>query len=214
MVKLNKLIKFSKDCGSQPLVFIFRYFYFKIQGKQLIADNRVIINNLRNLTTNAEVKIGIDNTGFATKHDRTFLNLNGKLIFEGNFTIGKGCRFDISENGIVQVGKNGYIIGFSDFIISHGLKIGDNCAISWGCQFLDNDFHEFDYEGRKTTTNNEIVIGDNVWIGCKVSVYKGVKIANGCVIAANSVIKSSFTDENVLIAGNPAKIIKQNISWK
>ncbi len=94
----------------------------------------------------------------------------------------------------------------------HKLKIGDNCAISWNCQFLDEDFHEIKYQGKKETPE-EIIIGNKVWIGSNVCVYKGTFIPNGCVIASNSVVKGGFEEENVLIAGNPAKVIKRNISW-
>lgn len=215
MIKFQKLIGFSQISESNKFVFIFRYLYFKMHKKQIISDNKVEIHHLENLETNGELRIGIENTGFATKHDRTLLRLKGKLKFNGNFSIGKGCKFDIAENGYVEIGKSGYAIGFSNFIISYGLKIGDNCAISWGCQFLDNDFHAFDYPERKETNHqNNIIIGDNVWIGCNTFIYKGVNIPNGCIIASNSVVKSSFTEENVLIAGNPAKVTKQSVTWK
>ena len=84
---------------------------------------------------------------------------------------------------------------------------------SWDCQFLDDDFHEISYLG-KIPTDNSIIIGDNVWIGCGVKIYKGTKIASGCVVASNSIVKGVFDIENTLIAGNPAKIIKENIIWK
>ena len=95
----------------------------------------------------------------------------------------------------------------------HNLKIGENCAISWNCQFLDEDFHQFDYEGKKEIKNNAIEIGSKVWIGSNVSLYKGVRIPNGSIIASDSVVKGTFDDENILIAGNPAKIIKRNVKW-
>ena len=94
----------------------------------------------------------------------------------------------------------------------HGLKVGDGCAISWGCQFLDEDFHDIQYAG-KIAKPHQIEIGDHVWIGSNVTVLKGSKIPDGCVVASGSVVKSKFEIKNALIAGNPAKIIKEGISW-
>ena len=95
----------------------------------------------------------------------------------------------------------------------HELVIGDNCAISWDCQFLDEDFHNISYSGKRKVENS-IIIGDNVWIGCGVKIYKGTVIPNGCVIASDSIVKGAFYVENSLIGGNPAKTIKENIEWK
>lgn len=101
----------------------------------------------------------------------------------------------------------------TSLIIMHSLKIGDNCVISWNCQFLDEDFHEINYVGKRKNENS-IVIGNNVWIGCGVKIYKGTIIPNGCVIASDSIIKGVFSVENALIGGNPARLIKEGIEWK
>jgi acetyltransferase-like isoleucine patch superfamily enzyme len=95
----------------------------------------------------------------------------------------------------------------------HQLTIGNDCAISWNCQFLDEDYHEIQYEGKKEKNSNSIKIGDRVWIGSNVSIHKGAVIPRGCVVASNSVVKAVFDEENVLIAGNPAKVVKRSISW-
>ena len=52
-------------------------------------------------------------------------------------------------------------------------------------------------------------IGNNVWSGCGVKIYKGTVIPDNCVIASNSIVKGVFKEENSLIGGNPASIIAQ-----
>ena len=79
---------------------------------------------------------------------------------------------------------------------------------------MDEDFHKIEYGNKKAIKEHKIVISDNVWIGCYVNVLKGTFIAKGCVVAANSVVRGVFNEENCLIAGNPAIVIKKNISWR
>ena len=155
----------------------------------------------------------MDYTGFTHGKDITYLNIKGKLEILGKFSIGRGCRFDIGKDAIVQIGNGTYINPLTTVIIMHKLSIGEDCAIAWNCQILDEDFHKIGYEGKKENASNAITIGDKVWIGSHVSIYKGATIPKGCVVASNSVIREKFEEENVLIMGNPAKIIKRNITW-
>ena len=53
-----------------------------------------------------------------------------------------------------------------------------------------------------------ITIGDDVWIGCNSIILKGVKIGNGSIVAAGSVVTKSVPPFS-LVAGNPAKIVKE-----
>ncbi len=120
--------------------------------------------------------------------------------------------FDIGDGAEVNIGNDGYMNCNTNLIIMHRLDIGDNCVISWDCQLLDDDFHEISYEGKKEQENG-IIIGNRVWIGCGVKIYKGTVIPDGCVIAANSIVRGVFTENKALIGGFPAKVIRENISW-
>jgi acetyltransferase-like isoleucine patch superfamily enzyme len=178
----------------------------------LLLHQKVTINGVRNIETNDILEIGIKPRGFLHKSDKTYLNIKGKLKIKGLYSIGRGCRFDIGENAIVSIGSGGYMTSNVTLIIMHNLIIGDNCAIAWNIQFLDDNFHTIEYAGKKESKNS-IEIGNNVWIGCGVKIYKGTIIPNGCVIASDSIVKGSYLKENCLIAGNPAKIIKENVKW-
>lgn len=208
------LYKRCKKAESNFLVsFLMRFFYKNFYGKNLVIHHKVSIKGVANILTNGQLNIGMSYIGFMHKSDVTYLNIHGKLKLSSPYSIGRGCRFDIAKNATMTIGNGGYINANSTFIIMHGLTIGDNCVISWNCQFLDEDFHQIEYEGQKKGSN-EIYIGNNVWIGCGVKIYKGSVIPDGCVIAANSVVKGTFLEKNSLIGGHPAKVIKQNVSWK
>lgn len=214
MKNLVLLYRKCKKSGSVFLYVIFRFLYLRLfYGLNIFPHQNVVFSGLNNIDTFGRLKIGIDYFGFSHRTDRTVLNVRGKLSIEGDYAIGRGCRFDIGRNGVVVIGKGGYINGFTNLIIMHSLRIGSNCAISWNCQFLDDDFHEILYNGQKQSSEHSIDIGDNVWIGCGVKIYKGVRIPNGCVVASDSIVKGVFDVENSLIGGNPARILKENISW-
>ena len=87
------------------------------------------------------------------------------------------------------------------------LSVGD-------VSFLDEDFHVIRYEGKKPTGDNGISIGSHVWIGSNVSVLKGAVVPDGCVVASGSVVTDRFDQENALLAGNPARVIREHVEWQ
>jgi acetyltransferase-like isoleucine patch superfamily enzyme len=154
----------------------------------------------------------MDYCGFVHPEERTYLNARGKLIVKGHLQIGKGCRFDIGPDAVAEFGS-GYVGPDTTFIIAHRLSVGSGCAISWGCQFLDESFHLLNYPSRSPKPPGNITIGDNVWIGSKVAIMKGAVIPNGSVIASGTRISSAFTTPNCLIDGNPPQVVKEHVTW-
>lgn len=214
MNKLFALLKNLRKSESNYIIVLLRFFWIRIfNNKSFLLHQKVSIKGIKNIEIKGILKVGIDYVGFVHRTDKTYLNIKGKLSIKDNYSIGRGCRFDIGENAIVTIGSGGYINYNTCLIIMYNLHIGDNCAISWNCQFLDDDFHNIEYSGKRTI-NNSIIIGNNVWIGCGVKIYKGTVIPDGCVIASDTIVKGVFEIENSLIGGNPARVIKENIQWE
>lgn len=88
------------------------------------------------------------------------------------------------------------------------IHIGDNAMIGPNCQFL-TPLHPLDAKERISGLEYgaPITIGDNVWLGGGVTILPGVTLGDNVVVGAGAVVTKSFGD-NVVIAGNPAKIIK------
>ena len=158
MSQIDKLMERCRESDSSLLWVLASHAWYRFSGKNLFTNQRVTIKGLKNIHTNGIVHIGLSYFGFMHKYDRTYLNVHGSLEFRDKYSIGKGCRFDIGTGGKASFGK-GHVSANSTFIIMHSLRVGDECVISWGCQFLDEDFHEVTFEGKKKKENG-IVIGD------------------------------------------------------
>lgn len=211
MEKLKHLFRKCRGSHSSLIAVAARHAWHKCWGRNIVAGRRVVLRGVGNIHTVGLLQVGMSDTGFTHQYDVTYLNIRGELHFSSNYSIGKGCRFDIGRGAIAKFGR-GYVNAQTTFIIANGLTVGDDSIISWGCQFIDEDFHCISYPGRKERPPS-IEIGDHVWIGANAVVLKGTRIPSGCVVAAGSVVSSVFDKPNSLIGGNPARVIKENVEW-
>lgn len=117
-----------------------------------------------------------------------------------------------TEEAKINIGNNVGISGATIYS-RKGITIGDNTLIGGNAKIFDNDFHPIEVEDRNIDNKEairarEVIIGKDCFIGCNTLILKGSKIGNGSVVGAGSVVCGEFP-ESVVIAGNPAKVIKQ-----
>ena len=137
------------------------------------------------------------------------LDKNAVLKVENSFSLYYDCDLIVFENGTLELGS-GFFNSNVKIRCKNRIKIGNNVAISHDVTIMDSDAHQVKYEGYKTT--DPINIGDDVWIGSRSLILKGVNIGSGSVIAAGSVVTKDVP-ANSMVAGVPAKVIKQNVQW-
>lgn len=112
----------------------------------------------------------------------------------------------------IVIGNNVGMSGATIYARKH-ITIGDNTMIGGNSKIFDNDFHPIEIEARNVDDTSKIgtrsvQIGKNCFIGCNSLILKGTVLGDGCVVGAGSVVSGQY-DENCVIAGNPAKIIKR-----
>ncbi len=135
----------------------------------------------------------------------------------GNSVLGcwtKYCEQDFPKASITignhcNIGEYNHITACNKITIGNGLLTGRYVIIS------DNNHGGLSEEEakiqpafRELKSKGEVVIGNNVWLGDKVSVLAGVHIGNNVIVAANAVVTKDVPD-NSIVAGVPARVVKQ-----
>ncbi|MGK0384074.1 MAG: acetyltransferase-like isoleucine patch superfamily enzyme [Bacteroidia bacterium] len=159
-----------------------------------------------------------------------FLKLGDQVLLSGlgqegialgnNVSIGDFSRVVVSTsfNNIGKFIRIGNNVGIGEYAYlggAGGLNIGDDCIVGqyFSCHPENHNFQHLDELVRhQGVTRKGIEIGDNCWIGSKVTILDDVTIGEGCVIAAGSVITKNFP-ANSVIGGVPAKIIRNRNSF-
>lgn len=170
-----------------------------------------------------------------------WLGENGRLqIYEPASFM--NCHFQIGANSSISIRKKSiiknlficcaaiesqvvlgthFICNGGEFILARGMKcqkiiIGEDCLLSDSIAFFTSDGHAL----IDTTTNKiinlsggNITIGNHCWIGHNVKFLKNASIADDVVVGSCSLVTKKFTTSHCIIAGQPAQIVRQNISW-
>jgi len=159
------------------------------------------------------VRIGFGGTDMMDYHyERTILKITGDVYFKGKTKIGVGARIMVS--GTLILGNHFDITGDAMIICAKEIEIGNNTMIAWQSIIMDTDQHAiYDKDSTVINQDKKVTIGNDVWIGAKSFILKGSNIPDGCIIGANTTISKEFTQKNTILAGNPAKIFKEGITW-
>ena len=135
------------------------------------------------------------------KDNSTYLIKNGSP--EDNILVGRGTYGGLDVHNCTN----------------HWLKIGRYCSIAKNVIFLLGVEHDYDRistypfkrkllgGGEEATSKGDIIVGDDVWIGCRAIILSGVHIGQGAIIAAGAVVNKDVP-AYAIVAGVPAKIVK------
>lgn len=123
--------------------------------------------------------------------------LDEKYDIINKFFRKKGIRIGIGT----KIYSN--IVTSESFLIS----IGNNVTISNNVQLITHDNSVCKLFPEKTDLFGEIIIGNNNFIGARTIILPGCQLADNIIVGAGSVVTKSFFKENVIIAGNPAKVV-------
>lgn len=161
----------------------------------------------------ANLHVGKDH--FKGSKAETYLKLKkgAQLHVNGEFKIMYGATIQIFENGKVTLGRS-YINSDSLIACKKNVAIGDGVMIARGVKIYDTDYHEILNEnGYVLNPDADVIIKNHVWIGVNAVILKGVTIGEGSIVAAGAVVTKDVP-EKCMVAGNPARVIRENVVWK
>lgn len=146
-----------------------------------------------------------------------------EIYGNNNFLIIKeGCRLFYTNtyfednSGIITIGEKTAITGSTHLACIEGKKIeiGRKCLFSSQIDIRVGDSHSvLNLDNKRINPSKNVMIEDHVWVGSRVVILKGAYIENDCVVGSSTVVTGKRYGHNSLIAGNPAKIVKSDISW-
>lgn len=166
-------------------------------------------------------------------YSKVYLLGKGKVIIGDDFTFSSGdsinpiCRNIrgaiclMTPKARIEIGDR---VGISSACLwaKERITIGNDVNIGGDCLIMDNDVHPIDYMQRRRAYKKEIgedayyktigtapiEIDDDVWIGARCQILKGVHIGARSIIAAGSIVTKDIPAD-VIAGGNPAKIIRK-----
>lgn len=154
-------------------------------------------------------------------HNKLVIQCNGdrnRIVIEDNCIFWGTTELRADSKSLIMIG-NGTGIGSAVIHASEcsKIEIGADCMLSHEVDIRSADGHCIYDKGnlrKRINSPATVLIGKHVWLGKRVQCLKGAEIRNGSVVGAGSLVTKSFKEENIIIAGSPAKVIRRGIKWK
>jgi acetyltransferase-like isoleucine patch superfamily enzyme len=146
------------------------------------------------------------------------LRIDGRLILRGPgaVVLGDNVRIGMTvtpwtyaPDAVITIGDDSFVNGTS-FACAREIRIGHR-AILGRSSIMDTDFHSVRIDRHDPAAPIRVapvILGDNVWIAAQAGILPGTRIGANSVVGFGAVCAGVFPD-NVVIAGNPAKVIKR-----
>lgn len=183
-----------------------------INNQIIFSDN--VQHELATTTIN-----GSNNRIFIQKNTK----IDAKIFIHGNdneLIIDESCKISgnihIRQGSCIKIGKHTTFVFVNLFALEKTpIIIGEDCMFSSGIIIRNSDEHSIIDKISKQRINqaSSVMIKNRVWLCENVYITKGVMIADEVIVGANSLVTNNLTENYALFAGNPAKLIKKDVTW-
>lgn len=143
------------------------------------------------------------------------------VVYGPNIHIGKNCvivgadgfRTTLTSvsygghEGSIKIGDNVLVMNGVRISSADEIVIGDDCMLANFCYIMDADWHDIYDRTSSPGKTAPVVLENGVWIGDSAIICKGVRIGENSIVGAGSVVRDDVP-ANVVVIGNPAKIVK------
>lgn len=121
----------------------------------------------------------------------------------------------LGDNCSIYIGKD-CMIGDKCYLSAKEgskLTILDNCMLSRNIKIMTSDGHPIYQNEKRINFAKDITLKENVWVADNVTILKGVTVESDSIIGINATLTKSIPS-NAIAVGNPAKVVKTNVTWK
>lgn len=209
---------------------IIRLFYYNVLSRKIISNFRksylfypnkntiVQIDSSARIKLNAQLEIGHPRLRHSNLESRFLMEENSYMEVNSDFLNGYGTDIEIFKGASLIIKSDfgnlkggGANMGLT-LICGNHIEIGEDCRIGRHVTIRDNNGnHYLNMQGYKAS--KPVIIGKHVWLCESCTIMQGVKIGDGAVVSAHSVVLTNVPPYS-LVAGNPAKVIQHDINWK
>jgi acetyltransferase-like isoleucine patch superfamily enzyme len=231
-IKIFKLILITTRLKFRPFCQFIYYNFFRKNTRNNISNGGYLIpapytvfeiGEKADIQLNAPLRVGKKTRFSRAKLETRFLiEDGGVLINNSRFEFGYGSDIEIFKNGKLIIGGNrtsGFhtgLLGGSNsgtvIICGERIEIGEHVMLGRNVTIRDtNGGHYLSQQGYKNS--RPVVIGNHVWLCDGCTVMPGVRIGDGAIIGAQSLVMTNVPPFS-LVSGNPAKVIQTGIYWK
>ena len=143
---------------------------------------------------------------------RLLVEKGATLRYDGKTTIGYGSDIEVFANATLSFGGGGATNIGATIVCGDRIEIGKNTMLGRHITIRDNNgSHYMNRQGYKNS--RPVIIGDKVWLTEQCTVMPGVKIGDGAIVGALSLVVKNVP-ANTLVSGHPAEVIDEEILWK
>jgi len=173
---------------------------------------------------NVRGKISISGIGNTVKFGE-HANFDAVIEITGDnntVTLGEHCRFAgklrvCGDGSLLSVGAHSTFAKATLHCLENcDLLIGKDCMFSSNIEVRTSDGHSLvdATSGTRLNPAQTITIGDHVWIGRGAVLLKGTYLADHSVVGAGAIVSSRFKHSHTVIAGIPARVVKEGVTWQ
>lgn len=184
-------------------IFIYGNCKFMRVSGSIVLDTDNIFKGMIKINKSASAAC---NSGTPTE----ILLTMGKIIFEGEAFISTGCRIIVNNGGKLTLGNLFKLNSQNTIGCFNNIMMKSNVVIGHQCQIFDTNFHHIiDLStNRVMRSNGKISIGENTWLGNRITILHGVSLAPYTIVSSNSLVTKSFSESYSIIGGIPSKVLK------
>lgn len=199
--------------------------------------NKILVQNPETQTIqigqgemkNAKITIyGENNTliiedGFRINHMELLIRGSNNYVkigkkFELNYNTDHGplCLSAKDDGNRIVLGDNIHVRGSAEMVCMEGteLVVGDNFGMSNETIIRTGDGHRiFGADGERVNPAKSIYIGKDCWLARRGVILKGVELKDYTIVGTAALVTKRYDRGNIVLGGNPAKIIREDVTW-